>query len=38
MMKRRNIFRRYSGLMNHNFRVKSTARFLYRYLYMLTNF
>jgi hypothetical protein len=38
MGKRRDIFRRYSGLMNHNFRLKSMGQFLHRYLYMPGNF
>jgi hypothetical protein len=38
MVKRRDIFRRCSGLMNHNFRVKSTAQILYHSLYIPANF
>jgi hypothetical protein len=38
MVKGRDIFRRCSGLLNHNFRVKSTTQSLYHYLYMPANF
>src|SRR5277367_3667367 len=38
MVKWSDIFRRCSGVTNHNFRVKSMVQFLYHYRYMPANF